>query len=537
MSAMSKRGQPGAQAPTIEMICSTEVALALPRHAAFGRPRGTRSRFRTVTRTFYDTTGWDLAACDLALVEAAPVWSAETVGRARRQGPGRPVPPSATSIHPAGIEERLGHPLPGPLRPFASLHGRLQRLGLNHDGAPLEFRILSGTLTAVNLHGEITASRPVARIEIEGDVAAALSFAKLVGRDTALTPSLRSLPHEALKLAEATLPGRVPVRLSPEMSAATAFGTLLRDRVSTLLNLLGGIKHDSGEENVHQARVTLRRLRALLFAFRPLLGETEEALKLALGGLKEALGPARDWDVFLAETVGPLADGLPAENPAIAWLRQTAEQRRREAYATLLQWLAGDAFRQLAWDLVAVTLGEGWKGEAQNELSPELAAEPTLAEAIDAVASDPEADVPLPPALSEPAYETIDSYARHLIYRRWKKIACPTSEVMALSDADLHRLRIKCKKLRYQTEMFSDVLPEREARKLVQRLSQLQESMGKHNDGIVAAGLARDLRPPKPDARADEALGLVRGFGVGGGRSDRGEVLELWRKLLKSGAF
>lgn len=108
---------------------------------------------------------------------------------------------------------------------------------------------------------------------------------------------------------------------------------------------------------------------------------------------------------------------------------------------------------------------------------------------------------------------------------------------MALSDADLHRLRIKCKKLRYQTEMFSDVLPEREARKLVQRLSQLQESMGKHNDGIVAAGLARDLRPPKPDARADEALGLVRGFGVGGGRSDRGEVLELWRKLLKSGAF
>ena len=31
MSAISKRGQPGAQAPTIEMICSTEVALALPR--------------------------------------------------------------------------------------------------------------------------------------------------------------------------------------------------------------------------------------------------------------------------------------------------------------------------------------------------------------------------------------------------------------------------------------------------------------------------------------------------------------------------
>jgi triphosphatase len=534
---MSTRVQSGAPAPAIEMICSTEVALTLPRHAAFGRPRGQRNRYRTVNRTFYDTTGWDLAARDMALIEAAPVWSAETVGRARRQGPGRPVPPSATSIHPAGIEERLGQALPGPLRPFASLHGRLQRLGLSHDGAALECRILSGTLTAVNLHGEITASRSVARIEIEGDLAASLSFAKLIGRDTALTPSLRSLPHEALRLADATLPGRVPLRLDPQMSAAAAFGVLLRDRVSTLLSLLGGIKHDNGEENVHQARVTLRRLRALLLAFRPLLGETEEALKLALGGLKEALGPARDWDVFLAETVGPLAEGLSAEDPAIAWLRQTAEQRRREAYAALLQWLAGDAFRQLAWDLVAVTLGEGWKGEAEAEVPPDLIAEPTLAEAIDAVTSDPEAESLPPPTLPEPASETIEIYARHLIHRRWKKIACPVGEVMALTDAELHKLRIKCKKLRYQTEMFSDVLPSREGRKLIKRLSELQESMGKHNDGIVAAGLARELRPPKPEALADEALGLVRGFGVGGGRSDRGEVLELWRKLLKSGAF
>jgi triphosphatase len=534
---MSNRGQTGALGPVIEMICTTEVALTLPGHAAFGRPRGRRNRYRTVTRTFYDTIGWDLAARDLALIEAAPVWSAETVGRARRQGPGRPVPASATSIHPAGIEECLGQALPGPLRPFASLHGRLQRLGVSHDGVPLECRILSGTLTAVNLHGEITASRPVARVEIEGDLIAALSFAKLIGRDAAVTPSLRSLPHEALKLAEATLPGRVPVELDSTMSPATAFETLARDRVSTLLLHLGGIEQGSGEENVHQARVTLRRLRALLFAFRPLLGETEEALKLALGGLKEALGPARDWDVFLAETVGPLAYGLPAEDPAIAWLRQTAEQRRREAYAALLQWLAGDAFRQLAWDLVAVTLGEGWKGEAEAEVPPDLVAEPTLAEAIDAAVSEPEAETPPPSAPSEPASQTIDSYARHLIHRRWKKIACPVSDVMALSDADLHKLRIKCKKLRYQTEMFSDVLPSREARKLVNRLSQLQESMGKHNDGIVAAGLARDLLPSKPEALADEAFGLVRGFGVGGGRSDRGEVLELWRKLLKSGAF
>jgi CHAD domain-containing protein len=235
--------------------------------------------------------------------------------------------------------------------------------------------------------------------------------------------------------------------------------------------------------------------------------------------------------------VCPLAYGLPAEDPAIAWLRQTAEQRRREAYAALLQWLAGDAFRQLAWDLVAVTFGEGWKGEAEAEVPPDLVAEPTLAEAIDAVVSEPEAETPPPSAPSEPASQTIDSYARHLIHRRWKKIACPVSDVMALSDADLHKLRIKCKKLRYQTEMFSDVLPSREARKLVNRLSQLQESMGKHNDGIVAAGLARDLLPSKPEALADEAFGLVRGFGVGGGRSDRGEVLELWRKLLKSGAF
>ncbi len=349
---MNKRVQSGAPAPAIEMICSTEVALALPRHAAFGRPRGSRSRYRTITRTFYDTTGWDLAARDLALIEAAPVWSAETVGRARRQGP-RPhrFTMRDPSIHPAGIEECLGHALPGPLRPFASLHGRLQRLGLNHDGAPLECRILSGTLTAVNLHGEITASRPVARIEIEGDLVAALSFAKLIGRDAAVTPSLRSLPHEALEARRGDTAGADAGKLAPAMSAAMAFGTLLRDRVSTLLIHLGGIEQGNGEENVHQARVTLRRLRALLFAFRPLLGETEEALKLALGGLKQALGPARG--------LGCLSRRERWDRLRMACRRRTPpspgcadrEQRRREAYAALLQWLAGDAFRQLAWDL------------------------------------------------------------------------------------------------------------------------------------------------------------------------------------------
>jgi triphosphatase len=503
--------------PSLEMVCPAAFVPALSRHPALGHGKANRSRYRAVQRLFYDTAAWELAARDIALVEAGGLWQAEPVSHRRPRDLGRPLPPLATSIHPAGIEESLAESLPGPLRPFGKLHGRVQRLAVSHDGAAIECRIMTGTLTIVDSYGEVAVSRSIARIELVGELSACLSLAQRLAADLPVTPALQSLADEVLALAEVSRPEPRAIRLTPEMGLPEAFAGLLRDRVSTLLSWLGQIDAEIGEEPVHQARVTLRRLRALLAAFRPLLGETERKLGTALGGLKAALGPARDWDVFLDETVGPVAQGLAPDDRAVAWLKAAAAARRDTAYSALLDWLGGPAFRTLSWTLVGVTLGEGWR-------VPELESLPMPVEGEEA------ATTPIP--------EAIDHYARHFLHRRWKKISRPVREVAALSDDELHQLRIKCKKLRYQVEIFATVLPEREAKQLIKRLAGVQESMGKHNDGIVAAGLAHDLLPEKTKpAEAIEGLGLVKGFGVGAGRSERGDVLTLWRKLLKAGAF
>ena len=107
---------------------------------------------------------------------------------------------------------------------------------------------------------------------------------------------------------------------------------------------------------------------------------------------------------------------------------------------------------------------------------------------------------------------------------------------------ELHGLRIKCKKLRYQTEMFIDVVPGKSGRRLIKRLATAQETMGLLNDGAVATELVRSLRPEGLDEATDhvlaaEAIGLIRGYGVGHAHDSREAVMQAWRKLVRHNPF
>jgi triphosphatase len=507
---------------TLELVCPPEAALALSRHPALGRPKGARARYRRVQRTWHDTPEGTLADSDRVLAEVGPSWEMESLGLSWPRGPGMPGATIAAAPHPAELEIVLGQILPGPLRPVASFNGRLQRLIVSHEGTELECRITTGTLIAINADGDDVENRPVGRVEIEGPLDAALSLARALAADFPLTPSLITLPHEARLLGGAKLKLRPSPALTPDTPTEEALAILISGVIGTFLLRLSQIPARKGAEPVHQARVTLRRLRALTLAFRPILREAEADIKPALADLKAVLGPARDWDVFLSETVTPLSGGLDHADAATEWLRQAATTRREEAYAALTEWLAGPAFRDLALRLVGLCLGSGW-----HHLTATAPALPGTAEA---------------PAAGPTYAATIGPFALKCIESRWKKTARPTKELAELPAAEIHMLRIKCKKLRYQAEMFSDVLPGKSGKRLVARLAEAQESMGLLNDGTVATDLVRSLRPHAHVNEAErhlaaEAIGLIRGHGVAHARDSREAVLQSWRKLVKQSPF
>ena len=513
----------------IELVCQPDAAAALGRHRALRGSKARRPRARTLRQIWHDTAEHELAGQDLALVSSSGLWRAERLGLGWPRRPGTPSPILASAIHPAGLEQNLGHALPGPLHPVARLVGQTLRLTLTHEGTPLQCRIVSGTLTAITPHGADGLERRIVRAEIEGPLAAALALARQLAVDLPVTPSLFTLPQEALVLAGARLRPLPTPPLDPKMPTDEALAILVAGLISTFLTRLGQIEARTGAEPVHQARVTLRHLRALMLAFRPVLRDIEASLKPPLAGLKDVLAPARDWDVFLSETVDPLAGSLDAPDAVTDWLKQASVSRREAAYAALIAWLHGPAYRDLAWRLVGLGLGDGWR-------LPEAASPPAAA------AAEPQAEAGADAEADAPATDLIGPYTLRCLEHRWKKTARPTRELAEMPAPELHGLRIKCKKLRYQTEMFLDVMPGKSGRRLIKRLADAQETMGLLNDGAVATELVRSLRPNGGDEARDhvlaaEAIGLIRGYGVGHARDSREAVMQAWRKLVRHNPF
>jgi inorganic triphosphatase YgiF len=85
-------------------------------------------------------------------------------------------------------------------------------------------------------------------------------------------------------------------------------------------------------EGIHQTRVAVRRLRAVLSAVKTML--PQEHYRWANGELKwlaGALGPARNWDVFAGSLLAPVSGALPGE-AELKRLEAAVEGRREVAF-------------------------------------------------------------------------------------------------------------------------------------------------------------------------------------------------------------
>ena len=210
-------------------------------------------------------------------------------------------------------------------------------------------------------------------------------------------------------------------------------------------------------EGVHQMRVALRRQRAAMALFAPLLEAPAAPAAAGLRRLGRVFGSARDWDVFCLRTLPHAIRELPLVD-SLHLLAQAAGPRRQAAHWRMQEELEGR-------DLGGVVL-------------------------LLAAWSEGAAAAPLPGRSGAKPMRTL---APRLLHRLAAKVARRGSHMRRRSGAELHRLRKSLKKLRYGAEDLAGLYDRKRTRSYLRRCKQVLDLLGAINDAAVTERLSGEL--------------------------------------------
>ena len=133
----------------------------------------------------------------------------------------------------------------------------------------------------------------------------------------------------------------------------------------------------------------------------------------------------------------------------------------------------------------------------------------------------------------------LGEWVARLITRRYERVlACGGAVTEASLDAEYHRLRIECKKLRYLLEMFRSLFPKARAREVIGTLKALQRTLGDLNDVAVHAPMLEQMAHDRIGARPGESPSILvsrlLADRLDGRREDlRSRSLENFRELAR----
>ena len=261
-----------------------------------------------------------------------------------------------------------------------------------------------------------------------------------------------------------------PVALESGVAVHEAFARLSAGVLDDLLaNHPAALRGDE-IEGIHQMRVGIRRLRSLLVLFESFV-ESHAAARFEdeLRRLGRVLGEARDWDVFLADSL-PAAIETAADLKTVEPLRAAAEERRHAAHQAAKKAVQEASFTRF------VLAFRAWSGSAEATM-------------LDRVGGQP---------LAELAPDMLDRLAR--------KVEKRLAEADPDEPTTLHELRKSAKKLRYAIEYFDSLYGSR-ADRYYKRCSALQKRLGAFNDLVTLQRLTEKLTADRLDLAP--ALGVV----------------------------
>ncbi|MDX1581209.1 MAG: CHAD domain-containing protein, partial [Alphaproteobacteria bacterium] len=315
------------------------------------------------------------------------------------------------------------------------------------EGSEIEIAVDRGTVSAEE------AREPVSEIELELKSGSAADLFRL-GEDLAtrlpLQVEVETKSARGYRLAGVAEPDwfkagklNLPNDLSLEQGMRYSLRAVIRQWLSNQTAAFEG--RDS--EGVHQMRVALRRLRSGFSFFKayipdPPLNEFRAEAKW----VASSLGPARDWDVFLEQTLALVL----AEHPNDAGLeavQQAALRKQRDGY-----YQARLAMTSPRYTVFLMRLG----GFVEKPDLTEGLAEERVEE------------------LGHPLQEL----AGKLLRKRRKQVRKAGKGFAKLSADERHQLRISLKKLRYAGDFFRDLYPKEEVKAFRKPMTRLLDHLG-----------------------------------------------------------
>jgi CHAD domain-containing protein len=238
-----------------------------------------------------------------------------------------------------------------------------------------------------------------------------------------------------------------------------ALRTRLREQLREVERHDPGTRLGRDPESLHDMRVAVRRLRALLKAGKKLVADDTAELEARLKQLGGVLGEVRDLDVLLARLEAEAAelgeDDAKEAGPLLAALRTERSCSR----ARLIAALRSEHYLSLLDD-TARTIEE------------------------------------LEPSRATISLEKLADRAFAKLHKSIRKLPDDPA------DEELHAARKKGKRARYAAELAGRT-------SFVRRAKKLQDVLGEHQDAVVAAERLRELAADAPPGRALAAGRLV----------------------------
>ena len=263
---------------------------------------------------------------------------------------------------------------------------------------------------------------------------------------------MRTPPSDSAWASAETI-RREPIVLGPAMTVTEAFAATAHACITHLARAADVARRSDDAEGIHQVRVAIRRLRAAFSVFGPALPPRRPAVVAQLRSLQQKLGAARELDVLLDETIASMPK----------------KRRNRRGMRELIDVIKADriACRRRA----RTALASKHCAQLLSRLEP----------AIDRYLQQ-RAD-----HSTENMHEPIIVFAAEVLRSRRRKARKLGKQIGDLDPQELHKLRIRIKKVRYAAEFFSDLGPDGRNKRYVRPLKDLQQLLGTTHDAIVAS--------------------------------------------------
>lgn len=369
------------------------------------------------------------------------------------------------------------------------------------NGDALELALDQGAVKS----GDKTA--PLCEIELElkqGDPARLFQTALELQQTIPLRLENVNKADRGYRLSQAATPPVIKAAtldLKPEMSVKDAFQAIAWNCIGHWTANQEGALLGSNPENIHQLRVALRRLRSLLPQFKSAIPrESYTAIADELKWLANALGPARNWDVFVTQTLPPILRQFPADQGLKA-LDQAAGKAQAAARNDAHLALRSQRYDRMLLSLGTWLMADGWHIHVSDEQKQRLEA-PIL------------------------------ELAQRVLTRCHRTVHLHGAGLLAMPAEERHEVRIAVKKLRYATEFFAALFPGKAARSYIEALAALQDELGVLNDAATTELLLQHLAVPDPSA-----LGTVSGWCARGVTMHLASMDAAWQKFYRCRPF